>query len=344
MKKILISLFIAFPLIISLFIIATPDISFSENENRNLTVKSSIDKSIFKGEFQTDFEAYLSDQFPFRDKLKALDSEAQFLLGKREIGGAYICKNKRLVQKVESVDEQALIRYADKINAVAEKTGVKTYVMYVPSAVAVSKDVLPAGAPSYDYAALKSTLAAHLENAQIINLDLTSDDYFLTDHHWNYSGVYSAYLSWCEAHGSAPREFEKRTFSTDFRGTNYSKVLINSLPYDELSAPVISDKIKVNADGADIPFYDLKALETKDKYNVFEGGNHGVVIIENPENKNGKTLVIFKDSFANSFVPFIAYDYEKIVMIDERYTFEDASSLAEGFKATEIAVIREIIN
>ena len=37
------------------------------------------------------------------------------------------------------------------------------------------------------------------------------------------------------------------------------------------------------------------------------------------EATGGKTLVVIKDSFANSFVPYLLHDYERIIMLDLRY-------------------------
>ena len=59
---------------------------------------------------------------------------------------------------------------------------------------------------------------------------------------------------------------------------------------------------------------------------------------------NGKTLMILKDSFANSFLPCLVGDYAKIIMVDERYAFVDAGQLAIDSGVDEIAVIREIVS
>ena len=50
--------------------------------------------------------------------------------------------------------------------------------------------------------------------------------------------------------------------------------------------------------------YDKKALKEKDKYQVFFGGNHAQVDITTT-NDTTKRLLIFKDSYANCFVPFL---------------------------------------
>ena len=64
--------------------------------------------------------------------------------------------------------------------------------------------------------------------------------------------------------------------------------------------------------------YELNFLNKKDKYSIFLNGNNPLVKIES-SNKNGKNLLTIKDSFANSFAPFVANDFETVHMIDLRH-------------------------
>jgi hypothetical protein len=210
------------------------------------------------------------------------------------------------------------------------------------------KDELPYDAPVYDYDGLCSELEKRLGNATLINLkkELSSPDcFYKTDHHWTAQGAYNAYAQFCNAKGETAKPIESfnlKTVSRDFQGTLFSKAPIVKTT-DEIILPNVSN-MSVTADGKEISFYDMSALETKDKYNVFQGGNHGVVEITNNSAKSDKTLLILKDSFANSFVPYITGDYSKIIMLDERYTFISLSDYVQSVKPDEILVLREIIN
>ncbi len=348
MKKALLVLFILIPALIISAVFIKPDSAVSENENRSLETRESLSHDVLGGEFQSGLERLLSDQLPYRKSLVAAKSYCEYFLGKREIGGAYILGDKRLVQKITDADfsTSALISYADTVNKIAET--VPTYVMYVPSAEVCLRGSLPYGAPTYDYVGLYTQLQSHLGNAETVEvrslLQGREDAFYQTDHHWNYDGAYLAYQQWCSVHNSDCASFERRTVAEDFRGTLYSKTLLGGAPYDIIKVPVLTDEITVTADGKEIDFYDLSALDTKDKYNVFQGGNHGIVTIENKSCKNGKTLMILKDSFANSFVPFIVRDYGKIIMLDQRYTFVSLEDFVRETKPDEVAVIREITN
>ena len=58
--------------------------------------------------------------------------------------------------------------------------------------------------------------------------------------------------------------------------------------------------------------------------------------------ENGKHLLLVKDSFANSFVPFLTGDYETITMLDLRYFRGSVQELAA--EADDILVLYEITN
>ena len=76
-------------------------------------------------------------------------------------------------------------------------------------------------------------------------------------------------------------------------------------------------------------------LEQKDQYTVFFGGNHALVEI-NTTAENGRNLLIFKDSYANSFVQFLLPYYERIVLVDPRYYYEDVGSLIKSEAITDV--------
>ena len=58
--------------------------------------------------------------------------------------------------------------------------------------------------------------------------------------------------------------------------------------------------------------------QTYDGYAVYLKGNHGILTIDTPSAPEG-TLLIFKDSFANSMIPFLCAHYRRIIAVDARY-------------------------
>ena len=81
--------------------------------------------------------------------------------------------------------------------------------------------------------------------------------------------------------------------------------------------------------------YDRTALESKDHYTVFFGGNHPRVDIDTTA-ETGKKLLLFKDSYANCFVQFLTPYYETIVMVDPRYYYDNIDTLIKQAGITEV--------
>ena len=172
-------------------------------------------------------------------------------------------------------------------------------------------------------------------------LSAVDDPYYHTDHHWTTMGAQAAYTLWAQATGHTARSYELTLATDSFRGTLYSKVLLPDSVYDSVYyAPEITVE-SVVCDGKDGALYDLSALEQKDKYELFLGGNYGQCVITTGT-ENGKHLLLVKDSFANSFVPFLTGDYETITMIDLRYYRGSMAELAA--EVDDILVLTEVTN
>ena len=325
----------------------TPDRAFSENENRylQLTPKLSWD-TVMSGDFMEDMEEYTSDQIVFRDLWTATRSLLQRAEGKEDISGTYLGAEGRYFAKVteDSFNRAGLEKNAGYIREFFAASGKSCRALIVPSPAGVLRDMLPENAPYYDEAGaferLDATLGGSLLDVRETLADV-EDPYYHTDHHWTTMGAQAAYRRWAEVTGHTVREDALVCATEEFRGTLYSKVLLPDSVYDSVYyAPEITVE-SVVCDGKDGALYDLSALEQKDKYELFLGGNYGQCVITTGT-ENGKHLLLVKDSFANSFVPFLTGDYETITMIDLRYYRGSMAELAA--EADDILVLTEVTN
>ncbi len=333
------------------YIFASGNREFSENENRMLKTRDQISFDVLSGDFQKDIESYLSDQFPGRDGVVTAQTRLRRMLGRTDAGGAYFCGNGRLMQKITDadVDVAAVEKDAGRYARLAEKTGKPVTLCPVPSAGIALPDLLPTGAPMYHADALLSLIRNAAGAASVLDLrDALSGNeafYYKTDHHWTSLGAYEAYRAIRESDGKQPAaldEFGVTTAAEDFRGSLFSKAPDDRIPGEPISIAKIDARVRVTADGEEITFYDRGALQTKDKYNVFLAGNHGIVIVENPDASGGGTLLLIKDSFANSLMQFLVHDYGKIIMIDERYAAVNPAQIAAEENVDEILVVKEL--
>ena len=69
-----------------------------------------------------------------------------------------------------------------------------------------------------------------------------------------------------------------------------------------------------------------------------------MTIINNSNLKNGKKLVIFKDSYANSFVPFLTENFEEIHVIDLRSFSESVSEYINNNSFDNVLVLYNFVN
>lgn len=325
----------------------TPDRAFSENENRylQLTPKLSWD-TVMSGDFMEDMEEYTSDQIVFRDLWTATRSLLQRAEGKEDISGTYLGAEGRYFAKVteDSFNRAGLEKNAGYIREFFAASGKSCRALIVPSPAGVLRDMLPENAPYYDEAGAFERLDAALGGSLLDvreTLADVEDPYYHTDHHWTTMGAQAAYRRWAEVTGHTVREDALVCATEEFRGTLYSKVLLPDSVYDSVYyAPEITAE-SVVCDGKDGTLYDGDALTRKDKYELFLGGNYGQCVITTGT-ENGKHLLLVKDSFANSFVPFLLGDYETVTMIDLRYFRGSMAELAA--ESDDILVLTEITN
>ena len=330
-----------------------PSKTFSEEENRNLEQRPKFSlNAVLSGDYFEDLENYYSDQFVLRDTWIRIKCRIQKMAGVKEISGVYLGKSGYLIQDLVSPSETT-DEIADAINSFSSNfSNLKVNTLIVPGAAAIQKDKLPKGAPV-------SNQCDDIENFQkklnskvnvldaITPLEENSDEYiyYRTDHHWTSLGAKYVFDANCRNLGidSAVNDYLNYTISDNFRGTLSSKT--GSLGkedaieiYDPVGAEVQYYITYSDSEEQTASLYDSSRLEEKDQYTVFMGGNHPVTEIHTTA-LSGKSLLIFKDSYANSFVQFLYPYYDNIVLIDPRYYYDNAYSLIREDDITDVLIL-----
>lgn len=345
--------------------VVTPNKTFSENENRVLAKLPVFHiKDFLQGDYQEDLETAVDDQTVGRDHFTALATYIERKLGYRDIGGVYLGEDDTYLMKTTSEDIE-MFRYMENLRYVEYLSGQhadKVNLMLVPSAGTVLADKLPKYAPFYQADSMYQAANVVCATTKILDLrkglllqnkvlqedELDVSIYFRTDHHWTLPGAYQGYAAYVSAQGRDPleyQEFKPEAVTKSFYGTLYSKVLDQTIEPDVIyAATKIGETTSVVCDNEErTGIYDEKQLAAKDKYTYFFGGNYGKVTIQTEAEKKGR-LVIFKDSFANSMVPFLLQDYSEIIMIDLRYYRESVAELLAEQEDAEILVLYEMSN
>lgn len=193
--------------------------------------------------------------------------------------------------------------------------------------------MLPANAPMVDEDAILDDIFAQVQASGADVIDMRDDYrankdqylYFKTDHHWTPDGAYRAYQQFCTLKNLTPFDCNVYTKITvpDFYGTHYSatrrwNAQADSFSYYDLPNQMTVYKVNGEADYEPVKtegLMNLAKLDTRDKYGAFLDGNNGYSVIEG--NGTGSILVV-KDSYANSFIPYLTANYAKIGVVDFR--------------------------
>lgn len=337
-----------------------PPRAFSEKENRTLAQVPEIGaESLESGNFATAFESYANDQFIFRDFAVGIKAKIEELAGKKENNGVYFAQDRYLIEKPSSTDTGIAQASVEAIKKAALTGKYDVSVMLVPTAFEVLKDKLP----QYTYNTIQRD-TAQLAKDILADTDAVFADptetlcahkneyiYFRNDHHQTAYGSYLAYTAWCESVGIEPYgidEFEKKDLSDSFLGTTWSHASIPDAVGDTVSIyePKFDVEYEVNyvIDGKTTDsMYEMSWIDKKDKYSVFFDGNHPIVTIDTT-NKNGKRLAVFKDSYANSILPFLVNHYESVHVIDLRYYNLNPLAYMDENDITEMLVLYNTAN
>ena len=141
--------------------------------------------------------------------------------------------------------------------------------------------------------------------------------------------------------GLEPRDitrYEKGS-ADDFRGTHYAKYKGSVRPDRIEYYDVVIKRLELEGRTVD-NLIDREKFSTFDKYGAFMYGNDGLEVVDTG-NDTGRTLIIIKDSYANCLIPYLAMNYDKIMVIDLRYF---GGSVAEKLSENEDADILLMYN
>lgn len=338
----------------------TPDRAFSESENRLLQQRPAFSfDALLDGSFAAEVEGWISDQFWGRDRFIGWKTGVDYLVGKRDANGVYFAADGYLIEKHDAAslnrEQQAknIARLQSFVNRAAESLGeAHVRVMIVPTAAETLKEKLPAFAAEFSqpelFAAVQSGIPAEcwVELLEPMAAHREEYLYYKTDHHWTTLGAYYGYRAWCESvsvPGLTDADFHRRQVSDSFYGTLYSKARLATTKPDQMQVylPRQEQSYQVDYNMGEKQTQTLYAeeyLSKRDKYSYYLGGNNALVTIKS-DLQNGKKLLLVKDSYAHSMVPFLVNEFEEIAMIDLRYFNQPLSEFMEQNAFTDLLVL-----
>ena len=245
------------------------------------------------------------------------------------------------------------LEYASILNEYKEQLGkdVNIYSMVCPTAVSyyMPENYLDLTASEEDNikninSGLKDVIPVDVFTALLYHKN--EDIYTRTDHHWSQLGAYYAsqeFAKLADVPFTDLSEYEKVSLP-NYVGTLYgytqSSALINNpenfvyyIPPNSYTTTYYSTDFTDPVEG-DL-LLDPSPMAESSYYLVFMGGDEKITHI-NTDCKNGRNLVMFKDSYGNSVVPNLTGSFENIYVCDMRYFDLNSIEFIKDVGATDV--------
>lgn len=308
------------------------DISISERRKLEQLPELSI-LNITSGEFMKDFEQYTQDQFPNRFLFRSIKAFTRFYVFYQNDNNNIYIEDGYAAKLEYPLKENSIINASEKFRYLYEKymkdKDVNIYLSIIPD-----KGYFLAGKngyPSLDYDKMFDLMKHNMEFAEYINISdiLELNDYYKTDIHWRQEKIFKV----AEKIGAAMGISEELSGSYTMIKTD---IPFYGVYYGQSALPIGHDKIyyltNETIDNCSVynietknttSIYDIEKLNSYDPYGVYLSGASPLLIIENPNVKTDKELIVFRDSFGSSLIPLLMEGYSKVTLVDIRYITSD---------------------
>lgn len=312
---------------------------FSELENRYLQSAPHLTwDNLLSHTYAKEAESFVTDHFPFRGKWVGVKSAVEQLRLQQENNGIYKGKDDYLFEKFEEPDYNKVQQYTEAVKRLANKNPeAKTTFLLAPTSVGLYPERLPWLASVYSQAEVNQTIAedvsdhvSFIDGFDFLSPHASEQIFYRTDHHWTTYGAYLAYVAYAQSMGWQPlsqNEFEIQTVSDSFLGSYHTRSQFIGVEPDSIQEykPIkeVSTKMYIEDTGETLTsMYDPSFLTKKDKYSYFLGGVHSLITITSqldPQIVQQEKLLVIKDSYAHSVIPFLTQHVPEIHVIDIRY-------------------------
>lgn len=312
---------------------------FSELENRYLQSAPHLTwDNLLSHTYAKEAESFVTDHFPFRGKWVGVKSAVEQLRLQQENNGIYKGKDDYLFEKFEEPDYNKVQQYTEAVKRLTNKNPeAKTTFLLAPTSVGLYPERLPWLASVYSQAEVNQTIAedvsdhvSFIDGFDFLSPHASEQIFYRTDHHWTTYGAYLAYVAYAQSMGWQPlsqNEFEIQTVSDSFLGSYHTRSQFIGVEPDSIQEykPIkeVSTKMYIEDTGETLTsMYDPSFLTKKDKYSYFLGGVHSLIKITSqldPQIVQQEKLLVIKDSYAHSVIPFLTQHVPEIHVIDIRY-------------------------
>ncbi len=298
------------------------------SERRSAMRLSDIDvNGVINGKLMSDFEKYLLDQFPKRSSHRALKAYMVYDVFKQKDNNGIVLYNGYLAKldypyNPDSV-EYAAKRFSYIYDKYIDKDNANVYYSIIPDKNYYISD--KTGYPSIDYRLLENDMKRYMDYAEYIDItdELELDDYYKTDSHWRQECIFDVASKLADGMGVVcGKEFVKKKLDAPFYGVYYGQSALSTPPdiVYYMDSPMLNNCSVYDYEGNSyIDVYDMEKAEGRDAYEMFLSGAKALISIDTKGAASDNRLVVFRDSFGSSLIPYLIGSYERITLVDIRY-------------------------
>ena len=263
------------------------------------------------------------DNFYQRETFRKLKTSVELDVFKKQAVNKIYKYNDFLVEQIYPLDEKSVTNLTNKINYIKDsylKETNKIYYSIIPDKNYYTDN----NHLKLDYDKMKQIMQNNLKDLQYIDIfqDLGLDSYYYTDSHWKQEKLQNVAKTIAQnMNFNISENYNEQKVAT-FKGVYAGQLPINTKE-DEIRilinntigyANVYNYETKEQGE-----IYNFKKLNGYDKYDIYLSGATPLIEISNSNNKENKTLIIFRDSYASSLAPLLTEGYSKITLVDTRY-------------------------
>lgn len=343
-----------------------PDETSAEAESSDIETSTESDYSSEAPE-----SSFTPDESEPEVSTQPEESETEQGGGLAEISGSILIIGNRAME-IYYGSEKGAIRYANILNDFAEKLdpSVNVYSMVIPKSSAYylgqatqDKYKKLAVRNKNNIDTITSTLSEKVIDVNIYDIlgrHANEEIYARTDHHWTALGAYYASSVFADKAGVAfddISEFEA-VRRPGYLGTYYyvysskdNNSVLQQNPEDFLSfVPDAKYKTEYYSSGGfangpidesrlsehDGFFFEISDKKIGSWYSTFILGDTYCVKAVSEECKNGRKLLIVKDSYGNALAPFMIEGFEEVYIVDGRKYSKNLKETVNEFGITDV--------
>lgn len=289
----------------------------------------------------------------------------------------YRMDNGHLIYGIGKMSTEELIWYSDNVSCLSDdlaEAGIPLLYVQLPYKIQNGDSLLPAGCSEYANANANSLITT-MRNADVDVFDLRNmikelpgdyySHFYRTDQHWtNETALWAANAIAHEANArlnlsynaelTDPDNYTITEYKNHFLGSfgrkagswyagtdDYHLVVPDYETNFVFSATTAAGQINRSGD-FETALLDKSNLEKNlfenNSYETYTGGNYGVTKIINKKNPDGSKVLLIRDSFSSSMMPFLALEYNQLDSIDLRYYEGSALDFAKKGKYDAVII------